>query len=62
MAHVDEYNVNYSSPQAAGTIILQLNARQYVRIENERSSSVFGVNSEGYFRSWFTGFLLYATE
>ena len=53
----------YSSdltPSVSATIILELTAGQIVRVENDSSNIIYGTDSSGAIRSWFTGNMLYA--
>ena len=49
-----------SQPPGSLTITLELTAGQIVRVENDYSSIIYGTDSAGAIRSWFTGHLLYA--
>ena len=59
-AFEDEWNTGDESTSGSCTINMQLTAGQIVRIENWQSTGIYGTESEGYIRSWFTGYLLYA--
>ena len=52
----------YTSGTVTGsaTIVLELTAGQIVRVENYISTIIYGTDSEGAIRSWFTGHMLYA--
>ena len=47
-------------PASSSTINLELTAGQIVRVENAISTAIYGTDSSGVIRSWFTGHLLYA--
>ena len=59
VAYVDEPNPDDYHPQGGETITLELTAGQSVRIENQDWTTIYGTDSSGVLRSWFTGFLLY---
>ena len=59
-AFEDEWNFSDESTSGSCTINMQLTAGQIVRIENWQSTGIYGTDSAGYIRSWFTGHLLYA--
>ena len=48
------------TPTSAVTMNVQLTAGQVVRVENYKSSNVYGTDSSGVMMSWFTGFLIFA--
>ena len=51
----------YTSGTVTGsaTIVLELTAGQIVRVENSISTIIYGTDSEGAIRSWFTGHMLF---
>ncbi len=60
VAYGDEYVPDYKYQQASATINLYLTAGQIVQVENYISTTIYGTDSNWGYRSWFTGFLLYA--
>ncbi len=62
VAYIDETDQMMYIGQGSGTITLQLTAGQLVRIENAVSSELVGTVPTYGHLSWFTGYLLHATE
>lgn len=44
-----------TSPTGTMTVNIRLDAGQIVRVENDFSTQIFGTQSSGLLRSWFTG-------
>ena len=57
-AHYVLYSSGSGTPPGSITITLELNAGQIVRVENEYSSIVYGIDATGAIRSWFTGHMI----
>ena len=59
-AFEDEWNTGDESTSGSCTINMELTAGQTVRIENWQSTGIYGTDSDGYVKTWFTGYLIFA--
>ena len=59
-AFEDEWNTGDESTSGSCTINVQLTAGQILRIENWQSTGIYGTDSDGYVKTWFTGYLIFA--
>ncbi len=60
VAHNAFYDQDIHSPVSTSSIILELETGERVQVENTASTFVYGTVENTYYRSWFSGFLLYS--